>query len=384
MRTSDELDPDLVELLRRAADRIPGYGADLATVVRRRRARRHRQVLVAGLAAVVAAAVLVTGAVLVRPGPRPDTRPAPPKPSPTVAARPAPQRLFVSPIGAYTVINGMAVGLGGRDGLGEVLPSGQLVTAKVPGLLGIAAAVSLPDGGLAAVGVPAASPSAAGTPDPSQSGGDLTLAVLRPDGSLRLLQRGVDNDIVGADARQVYIYTERQTVGIDLSTGRQRTMPWGADFPVAVGGGHVIDLISDAPGPQEKTCTVRVLDAATGGRVSDASVQAWDCERYGASLSPDGKLLAIVQPPTINAQGNQMVLVVVDVATGEELVHQVLDDVPSNPHGHNIDGQLMFGGVCWHDPDHVWAAWSHLPTPAVRMYTFAETMRQTIVPVPGR
>jgi len=192
------------------------------------------------------------------------------------------------------------------------------------------------------------------------------------------------NDIVGADAQEVYIYADRQTVGIDLNTGRQRTMPWGADFPVAVGGGHVIDLISDAPGPQEKTCTVRVLDVATGARVSDASVPAWDCERYGARLSPDGTLLAIVQPPTINAHGNQMVLVVVDVATGEELVHQVLDDVPSNPHGHNIDGQLMFGGVCWRDPDHVWAAWSHLPTPAVRMYTFAETMRQAVVPVPGR
>jgi hypothetical protein len=385
MRTSDELDPDLVELLHRAADTIPGYGADLAMVVRRRRARQQRQVLVAGFAAVAAAAVLAAGVVLVRPNSRPDTRPAPPRPSPTVAAHPSPPRLFLSPVGAYTVIDGKDVGLGGGAGLDEVLRNGQVVTLKVPGLSGIANAVALPDGGVAAVGAPSASPSAAGTPDPSQSAGDdpsaLTLAVLRPDGSLRLLRAPMNNDMVGADTQEVYIYANKQTIGIDLNTGRQRTMPWGADFPAAVGGGHVIDLISDAPAPQQKTCTVRVLDAASGARVSDASIPAGDCDRYGDSLSPDGKLLAIVQPPGTNARSNQMVLVVVNVTTGKELVHQALDDVPF---GHGVDGQLMFGGVCWSDPDHVWAAWSRLPTPAVRIYTMAETLRQAVVPVPGR
>lgn len=386
MRTSDELDPELAELMRRAAARIPGYPADLATVVRRRRARQRRQGLVTGLAAVAAAAVLVTGAALVRPGSRPDSRPAPPLPSPTARPGPSAQRLFITPVGqSWAGSNGQAVGLTGDTDLGEVLPGGQLATHKVAGLSAVTAAVALPDGGLAALGVPAATPGAAGTPDPSQTrGGDpplLTLSVLAPDGSPRLLRNGVGFGLVGADEQDVYVYgADGGVSAVDLTTGRQRTLPWGTDVPVAIGGGHAIDLIGDPPGPNPMTCTIRVLDTATGKHLSDTQTPPPNCVRYGGSLSPDGRLLAIVHPAAEDAGTNQMAVVVVDVMTGRQLVSEVVDDSPYASNG----GDLVYGGVCWSDADHVRAVWFHLPVPAVRMYTRAETLRQAIVPVPGR
>lgn len=374
MRASDELDPDLVELLQRAADAVPGYGADLAAVVRRRRARRNRQVLLTGLAAGVAAAVVVAGVALVRPGSRPDSRPAHPTAFPTAVAGPSAQRLFITPIGQSWEDGGKTVGLGGNDDLGEVLPSGQLVMHKVPGLSAVAVAVALPDGGVAALGVPSATPRAAGTPL-------LTLSVLRPDGSSRLLRNAVGIGIVGADEQEAYVYDTNGVVStVDLTTGRQQATSWSARETVAVGGGHTIGLIGDPPDPPTKTCTVRVRDVASGERVSDKPIPVGDCQRYGASLSPDGDLLAVVQPAPDGANTAQLVVVVIDVTTGEQLVREVLDESPDASNG----GELVYGGVCWSDADHVRAVWFHLPTPAVRVYTKAETLRQAVVPVPGR
>ena len=114
--------------------------------------------------------------------------------------------------------------------------------------------------------------------------------------------------------------------------------------------------------------------------IVETAIPTGDCQRYGESLSPDGDLLAMVQPAPDGANTGQLVVVVIDVTTGAELVHEVVDESPDASNG----GELVYGGVCWSDADHVRAVWFRLPAPAVRMYTKAETLRQAIVPVPGR
>jgi hypothetical protein len=373
MQTSDDLDPDLVELLHHVAHTVPGYRADLATVIRRRTARRQRQVLVAALASGVAAVILVAGAALVRPDFHPAPRPADESPS-------SAQRLFISPMGVWaTGTNGQPVGVKVNDDLGEVLPGGTLVLHTVAGLSAVATAVALPDGGLAALGWPAASASAAGTPTASDTGADngLTLAVLRPDGSLRLLRNGAGSGLVGASEQQVYVTDgHRHVSAVDLTTGKQQMLPLGTDIPVVIAGGRAIDLITDLPAPQATSCAIRVRDASSGARLSDKPLPVGDCDMYGASLSPDGRRLAIVQPGSHAIQSNQMVVVVVEVATGTQLAREVVDQTSSD--------QLFFGGLSWSDSGHVRVAWIHVPEPAVRMYDKAEVLRQATVPVPGR
>lgn len=370
MRTSDELDPDLVTLLHRAAGTMPGYGADLTTLVRRRRARRNRQVLLAGLAAAVAVAVLVAGAALVRP----DSRPAQPAP----AGSPMAQRLFVTSRGVDpTAPDHQSWGLLDNGGdLGEVLSNGQLVTRKVPGLRKVTTAVPLPDGGLVALGEPT-TPASTGT---ATIPGMLTLSVLRPDGSLRLLRNEAGKGLFGADAQQAYLYGgDPETFAIDLTTGQKRTLPWGTQVPIAVGGGHAIVVDGDPPNIGFFRCSIRVLDAASGSRLSEKPTVPGDCEGDGVSLSPDGTRLALVESLFDGGNAgwsfNRETLIVLDVTTGAELVHKVLED----------DGTILYyGGLCWSDPDHVRVVWFRLPMPPLRLYTKAETMRQATVAVPRR
>lgn len=379
MRTSDELDPDLVALVYRAADEVPGSRADLAVVVRRRAARRYRMVvagLASGAAAAVVAAVVVVGVALVGPA-------VGPAPARILASPPPAQRLFITPMGViWKGTDGQDVGVKGNDELGEVLPSGRLVLRKVAGLSAVVQAVPLPDGGLAALGLPAATASA-GAPSAAATGATdgprpFALAVLRADGSPRWLGGTAGRGLLGADEHQVYLYDGGQHVlAVDLATGGQQLMPWlGPGVPDAVSDGRAIFLAGDRSGPEPTTCTVRTLDAANGAHLSDRSVPAGDCSYYGTGLSPDGRLLAIVQPGPHAAQSNQMVVVVVEVATGTQLARQVVDQSASD--------QLLFGGLSWSDPGHVRVAWIHVPETAVRMYDKAEVLRQATVPVPER
>lgn len=379
MYTDDglELDAELVELLRRAAGEIPGYAGDRAAVTRRRTARQRRHLAVA-LAAGLAVIVLVGGVALLGPG----HGGTPPE---VAANPPATPRLFIAGGGfSWEGANGRQVGLSPTDNLGEVLPDGQLVARTIPGLPAVMQAVTLPDGGFVALGMRTptepfsiAPPGASPTPAPAAN--PYSVAVMRPDGSVRFVTDTLGSVLLGADDQRVYL-GGAGIIGLDLTTGRQQSLVWPALHANAVlAGGRFAQLTGDPPGALPNTCTLGLLDARTGAQTSTRSLLAGDCWTDGTALSPDGRWLAIAQPgPFMGGNINELQLILLNVDTGVQ-TSQVLDQGPAV----GDSGNVNYEGMAWLNDEQVRVVWTHLPDHVDRMYHRSEVLRMTAVTIPG-
>ena len=367
MHTGDDvdLDAELVELLRRAAAELPGYRADPAAVARRRAAIRWRHGAVA-VAAGLTVTALLGGVALLGAG-----RDAPGE---TLGSPPAPQRLFV--LGGSWLRPGGDGSDPGATGLSELLPDGRLVAREVAGLPTVYEAVGLPDGGFVALGSrtpteplssPAPGASRTPPPDATQADGE-TVAVVRPDGSVRYLTDTAATSLIGADDRRVYL-GGAGTVALDLATGRQQRLDWPdmlSGGPLAAGRFAVLT----GNGQTSADCAVRLLDARTGGVISQRPLPYDTCYHEGTALSPDGRWLGIVQPgPLVGGNFNQLKLVLLNVDTGERTV-QVVDEGSPGPD----TGMVAFLGMAWLDDGRLWLAWTH-PPGQLRMTTVAVPVR---------
>ncbi|GAA5198379.1 hypothetical protein GCM10023322_71610 [Rugosimonospora acidiphila] len=404
MGTRDEdldLDDELVALVRGAAADLPGYPGDVASIRRRRAARRRRQTLYVGLSAALVATVLFGGVALFGPvgGPAPLTVVSTPPASPTVAASPpAPgtaglQRLFFVPYGQSSEgDNGAQVGVRNNDDLDEVLPDGRLLTSHVPGLAAVVTAMSLPDGGFVALGTKSPTettppPGAAASPTPAGADERFNLAVVGPDGRVRSLRDTAALGLIGTNDQRVFMY-DRQShlLTMDLATGRQQALSWPALSPgAALAGGHFVELQGDAqqgdaqPPDTPTHCTLRVLDDRTGAQTSSRTLPVGDCDPgFGMRLSPDGQWLAVAQATPGGSVGAIGVLLI-NVATGQQY-SQVLDQVAgSSDDGESVD----FQGMAWLDAGRLRIAWTHLPAHPTRMYDKSEVLRLRTVATPG-
>lgn len=377
MHTDDEteLDAELVEVLRRAAGGLPGYPGKAPAVVRRRVVRRRRRLAIA-VAAGLTATVVLGGVVLHALG----GGAAPPE---FAANPPATPRLFFFAGGWSEEAGGRQVGLRSSYDFGEVLADGRLVAHKIPGLPTVRQALTLPDGGFVAMGdrtpveptsVHPATPTAA----PSSTSSAETVAVVRPDGSVRYLVDTAASELLGADDQRVYLWGAG-IVALDLATGHQQSLDWPdlhADAVLA--NGRFAELTGsspyDDPGPP---CTLWLLDAQTGARTSQRTLPANDCWRDEMALSPDGRWLAIAQPgPFLGGNFDQLRLILLNVETGEQ-TEQLVDE--GHAQGPN---NVMLQGMAWLDGTSLRLAWTHMPDLVDRIYDVSEVLRTKTVSVP--
>lgn len=380
MYTDDgvDLDAEVVELLRRAAGELPGYAADRTAVARRRTARQRRHVAVA-VAAGLAVIVLIGGVALLGPG----HRAAPPE---VAANPPAAPRLFIAGGGfSWAGAKGRQVGLSPTDDLGEVLPDGHLITRRIPGLPAVRQAVALPDGGFAALGSrtptePFSIAPPGASPTPASVAGPYSVAVVRPDGSVRFVTDTTASVLLGADDQRVYLWGAG-TIALDLATGRQQSLAWlGLHANAVLAAGRFAEL-SDVPmeSPPQQPCTLWLLDAHTGAQTSTRPLPPNDCYRDATALSPDGQWLAIAQPgPFTGGNINQLSVVLVNLDTGDQ-TNQVLDQGPVGG-----SGNVTFQGMAWLNDYGVRVVWTHLPDHVDRMYDRSEVLRMKTVTVPGQ
>jgi hypothetical protein len=376
MHTDDglDLDAELVEVLHWAAAALPGYRGDPAVVAGRRTARRRRHLFVAVVAGLTVT-VLAGGVAMLGTG----------RSAPSSGTAPARQGLFLlGGGGSWDGANGAQVGLRG-SAFSEVLPHGELVTREVPGLPVVEDAVSLPDGGFVALGYrtpfePGSTPApGASRTSPPAAEKKETVAVVRPDGSVRYLTDTAASWLLGADDRRVYL-NGAGVIAMDLATGRQQRMDWPDLRGVAVlAAGRFAELVGGQGGALPQSCTPRLVDARTGTLTSQPSLPAGDCLYDATALSPDGRWLAIVQPgPFMNGNINELHLVLVNLDTGEQTA-ALLDEGPAVPDS----GIVTFQGMAWLDDGRVRIVWTRLPDNVERMYDVSEVLRMRTVEVPG-
>ena len=371
-----DVDAELAELLRRAAAGLPAYRPDPVAVARRRRAIRRRHAL--GVAAGLTAAALVGGVALLGAGGI-ASRPA-------TGTPPAAPRLFLTGASQrWQGGDGREVGLA-ASGLAEVLPDGRLVAREVPGLPVVQQAVGLPDGGFVAMGyrtpmeqASQPAPGASRTPPPAATEAEReTVAVVRPDGSVRYLTDTAGTWLIGADDRRVFL-GGAGTIALDLATGRQQTLDWRdllSGGPLVAGRFAVLAGSGDPSG----SCALRLVDATTGTTVSERPLPTDDCYKMDTALSPDGRWLAVTQPgPLVGGNLDELKVILLNVDTGEQTV-QLLDEGTAAPGPDTV----ILQGVAWLDDARVRVVWVHLPDHVDRLYDRSEVLRMTTVPVPVR
>ena len=358
-----------------------------------RRVNRRRLAL-AGAAASIALATAVVFAFAA--GPDRPRRPAAQAPGQLAATPPVALRLFIVPGGfispggmTWQGPDGRQVGLKPTDGLREVLPDGRLVTRTVPGLQTIFAAVPLPDGGFVALGQrtptePISTTRPHASPTPAAPSVPTSVAVVRPDGSVRLLtDTAATAGLIGADDSRLYLSTAgAPVVAMDLTTGRQQALDWRVNSSAVLAGGSFAQLDAGPDAFAPTTCTLRLLDARTGAQTARQSLRADDCRTGNViALSPDRHWLAIAHQPglTSGAFLKQLGVILVNVETGQQTDH-LLDD--STAVGDN--GTLFFDGMTWLNTGQVRVAWTRLPDHVDRLYDLSEVLRTKTVTVPTR
>lgn len=371
--------PELKAGLARLAEPVVPAADPYGRLLRRSRRVRVRRHLAVAVAAGLAATVLVGGVALL--GPRHG------EPRPEVAANPrATPRLFITGGGfSWVGTDGRQVGLSPTDDLGEVLPDGRLVTRRIPGLPAVVQAVTLPEGGFVALGwrtptEPQSFAPPGASPTRASASGAMSVAVVRPDGSVRWLADTAASVLLGADDRRVYL-GGAGIIALDLATGRQQSLVWPdlhADAVLA--SGRFAQLTGEPPGALPQTCVLELLDANTGAQSATRSLAPDDCWRDGTALSPDGRWLAIAQPgPFMGGNINELRLILLDVDTGEQ-TNQVLDQGPAVGNS----GNVTFQGMTWLNDDGVRVVWTHLPDHVDQLYDRSEVLRMTTVTVPAQ
>jgi len=99
----------------------------------------------------------------------------------------------------------------------------------------------------------------------------MSVAVVRPDGSVRWLADTAASVLLGADNRRVYL-GGAGIIALDLATGRQQSLVWPdlhADAVLA--SGRFAQLTGEPPGALPQTCVLELLNANTGAQSATRS-----------------------------------------------------------------------------------------------------------------
>lgn len=315
--TPNQVPPDVVATVQRAAKAVPGHSGDLDAVRSRGRNRRHRRAAGGGLLAVAAAAALAAPFVL--------QEPASDIPPLIAPAGPA-QRLLLNGEGwlaGPAAEMDAAPELDGREQyefyqdrpgvegvlrpVGEVLPDGQVIEfdLELPGVSGFNDVVDMPGGRLAVLGYTEPAPDG-----PCFEGVALRLLVLGADRSVEQAREvACGSVLVAADADAAYLVRdESRLFRHDLGTGAETALieapellgvgPPGSGG-VSVAGGRAVrayaevgDALCAVDGPAAAV-RLEVTELASG-KAAEYGVPGEGCrEPAKVRVSPDGRHVAL-------------------------------------------------------------------------------------------
>lgn len=302
----EEIPRDIRTVVRAEASSRAAYSSDL-TAVRQRAGRRRRRTTLAAAAGVLAV-VAGAGAAVTLNRPAPGTAPTAAQevaPTGMPARTPPAQRLLLQgAVGFYrTAAMKSAVRLGGRDHVGEVLPTLQMRRHRVQGAGNWDRAVGLPDGRIVALGPRDLQPGVERTDGPDVTGLETNLVVVDKTGRLEttrdVRRRGEAVALVSATDTTAYLWRPAGLVAHDLRTGAERvavprvrlgvTAVPGAPVEAADVGGNLL-VLARAQDP----CTPAVFDLGSGEVVTDAPMARLGCTAVtGLRISPAADRVAV-------------------------------------------------------------------------------------------
>ncbi len=387
------------DAVRRAAAAVPGSAPDM-TLIRRRRLRH--QARTTSVTAVAVVGVLAAGAIV---APRlltgtPDAA-VPPAPDAAPPAAPA-QQLIVATVGSIRSTDGASIGevdpdpsapnFGYRDGVVGLLAAGPSIVAGSGEVRPIVYSVSGPeirgvlplaDGGF--ITLEEREP----TLEPCPPGYQLFLRAYDASG-IQLLSHDLAVQcesviLVGATSTEAYLV--RVPLGNPLVGGRLvvHSLATGAEQPlVSLDGfsdnilGQRLDLSTDASRlaavSTGAACRGELLDVATGAVAPIDLASLLSCYSVlDSRLSPNGDRLAVVyETPGTYGTGTDLVLAVVDLASGTVSLQEIVATGTDQAAGATpLPTDTLAAGLAWTDDTTLRAAFVVVPPEASQRVVLA-------------